>query len=54
MVNDTVSWDSFGRIPPQGGPQADGETKIENPDDEWVYPSLEVAMAEVGLMEVEN
>ena len=26
VVNDKLSWDSFGRIPPQGGPQADGET----------------------------
>ena len=29
VVNDTVSWDSLGRIPPQGGPQADGETNSE-------------------------
>ena len=26
VVNDNLSWDSFGRILPQGGPQADGET----------------------------
>ena len=27
--NDTTHWDSFGRIPPQGIPQADGETTSE-------------------------
>ena len=27
--DDTAHWDSYGQIPPQGGPQADGTTTLE-------------------------
>ena len=49
MGKDTAHREGFGQIPPQGGPQDDGEKTSERTGGGWMYPPLEEAMAEAGL-----
>ena len=54
MGPDAAHREGVGRIPPQGGPQADGEENAERTNIGWVYPPLEDAMKYAGLQEEET
>ena len=53
--DDPPHWEGVRRIPPQGGPQADGGGQPQQGrDGVWLYPLMEDAMAEAGLQEVQT
>ena len=53
MGPDAAHEEGAGRIPPQGGPQADGEVTAERKGRRAGLPPMEDTMAEAGLQEVE-
>ena len=54
MGPDAAHEEGVGRIPPQGGPQDYGSGTVEGKIGRLGLPSLEEAMAEAGLQEVET
>ena len=54
MGDESMQCEGVGRIPPWGGPQADGEEILIREVWRVYIPLMEVAMAEVVLQEVDT